>query len=613
MTDTTPIALNKLLPWAGNVRKTDSNKGIDELAASIAAHGLLQSLVVRKDKRGKYAVVAGQRRLLALKSLSEDETIDANRPIPCTIIAGDTNAAEISLAENVQREAMHPADEFEAFRELIDGGMPLADVAARFGVSEHVVKQRLKLAHVSPSLIAAYRAGEMTLEHVMAFTVTDDHALQERVWNEIPERRKHDAQVIRDILNADEVTADDRRVRFVTLAAYEASGGTVRRDLFSDGEDGIFIDDILLLESLVAKKLEITAEEVRAQGWKWVEIRSSYDYEEWSGHHRRFPEAAPLSPEQQEESDQLSAEADALAEMDDLDDEQQERFDTISERLAELQDTPDFWPPEILAIAGAIVTLGSDGEADIRYGYVKPEDMPADNACRNEGKKAKAARPPLPASLVESLTAHRSAALTAALMERPDVALAATVHALALRLFYGGASDSTALQITPKPVSLHRVDTSQAAGVIREAEEKWAERIPCNPDNLFAWCLAQDSETLLGLLAFCASRTVNAIVLKSDSPTDPRLQHAMQLGDAVQLDMTGWFTPTAANYFGKVSKTMTIEAMRDVLGATAPAWDGMKKSELAALAERKVAGTGWLPALLRASAPETTQPVETAA
>jgi ParB family chromosome partitioning protein len=61
MTDTTTIALNKLLPWAGNVRKTDADKGIGELAASIAAHGLLQSLVVRKDKRGKYAVVAGRR------------------------------------------------------------------------------------------------------------------------------------------------------------------------------------------------------------------------------------------------------------------------------------------------------------------------------------------------------------------------------------------------------------------------------------------------------------------------------------------------------------------------------------------------------------------------
>jgi len=87
MTNTTAIALNKLLAWQGNVRKTDPDKGIDELAASIAAHGLLQSLVVRKDKRGKFAVVAVQRRLLALKSLAESEMIDADRPIACIFSA----------------------------------------------------------------------------------------------------------------------------------------------------------------------------------------------------------------------------------------------------------------------------------------------------------------------------------------------------------------------------------------------------------------------------------------------------------------------------------------------------------------------------------------------
>lgn len=618
MTNTTAIALNKLLPWAGNVRKTAADKGISELAASIAAHGLLQSLVVRKDKRGKYAVVAGRRRLLALKSLVESEAIDADREIPCTIIATDTDASEISLAENVVREPMHPADEFEAFKALIDGGMPVADVAARFGVSENVVRQRLKLANVSPSLIAAYRAGEMTLEHVTAFAVTDDHAAQERVWNETPAWRRDDPQIIRDMLTADEVTADDRRVKFVTLAAYETAGGTIRRDLFSEGDDGVFIDDIALLESLVAKKLEATAEEIRAQGWKWVEIRSAFDYEEWSDCQHCYPESAPLSPEQQEEADALTAEADALAEIDELDDEQQARLEAINDRLDDLHNTTDFWPAETLAIAGAVVSLGSDGEADIHYGYVRPEDMPSDTSCRASTKKAKAGRPPLPASLVENLTTHRSAALTAALMERPDVALAATVHALASHLFYGGAGGSSALQITGRPVFFHRIEGTQLAKVIGDAGEIWADRIPCNPNDLFGWCLSQDADTLQGLLAFCVANTVNAVLLKTDSPAAPRFEHSKQLAEALKLDMTGWFTPTAANYFGKVSKTAIIEAMREALGATAPAWDGMKKAELAALAERKLAGTGWVPALLRVAPreqvtrPEQAQPVEVA-
>src|SRR5580693_1602904 len=107
MTETiTSIPLNKLVAWEGNVRKTDPDKGVDELAASIAAHGLLQSLVVRKDRRGKYAVVAGRRRLLALKSLAEAGTIEADRPLPCQLISDEADATEISLAENVQREPM---------------------------------------------------------------------------------------------------------------------------------------------------------------------------------------------------------------------------------------------------------------------------------------------------------------------------------------------------------------------------------------------------------------------------------------------------------------------------------------------------------------------------
>src|SRR5580698_6830943 len=229
MTNTTAIALNKLLAWQGNVRKTDPDKGIDELAASIAAHGLLQSLVVRKDKRGKFAVVAGQRRLLALKSLAESEMIDADRPIACTIINGKVDAAEISLAENVQREPMHPADEFDAFKGLIESGMPVADVAARFGVTEAVVQKRLKLANVSPALIDAYRNGDMKLQHVMAFAVTDDHAAQERVWNELSYWQKDDPEKVRDLLTEHEITADDRRVKFVTLDAYGQAGGTIRR------------------------------------------------------------------------------------------------------------------------------------------------------------------------------------------------------------------------------------------------------------------------------------------------------------------------------------------------------------------------------------------------
>jgi ParB family chromosome partitioning protein len=338
MTDTITIPLNKLLAWEGNVRQTEPDKNIGELAASIASHGLLQSLVVRKDKRGKYAVIAGQRRLLALQSLAEDGRIEEAKPIPCAVIDADADAEEISLAENVQREAMHPADEFEAFKALVDKGTPIADIAARFGVTETVVQKRLKLAKVSPVLIKAYRAGEMTLQHLMAFTVTDNHAMQERVWNEMPEWQKEDADAIYDVLTEDDITAKDRRVKFVGLEAYERAGGTIRRDLFSDNEDGVFIEDAVLLETLVAAKLESVADEIRKAGWKWVEIRSTFDQDIWSKYGRVHPTPPALSPEQQTELDHLQAEHEALWEIEENTEEEEDRIAELAARISELED-----------------------------------------------------------------------------------------------------------------------------------------------------------------------------------------------------------------------------------------------------------------------------------
>lgn len=612
MTDNTTIPLNKLLAWEGNVRKTDSDKGIDELAASITAHGLLQSLVVRKDKRGKYAVVAGRRRLLALKSLADAGTIETDMDIPCHVLDDGADATEISLAENVQREPMHPADEFEAFKALTDKGNPPADVAARFGVTESAVKQRLKLANVSPVLVDAYRDGEMTLQHVMAFTVTDDHDAQERAWKELPGYQKRDPDNIRRMLTEHEITAADRRVKFVTLKAYEKAGGTVRRDLFSEGNNGVFIDNAVLLESLVAKKLEKTAQKVRKEGWKWVETVSAFVHSDWMDFERCQPETLPLSPEEQQEFDALTAELEALEQVEEPMDEQQARSETIRERLDELEDRPGVWPPETLAIAGAVLALGSSGEPDIRYGFIKPEDIPETSAtdeaetAEHGDAAATAGRPPLPASLVEDLTAERSAAINAALLQRPDVALAAVVHAMALRLFYSGMRNhETALQLTAKVEYLDRIEGSPASKVIAEAGEVWTGLIPREPQSLFAWCLAQPQDTLLRLLAFCAAQTVNAVRTKADRTESSRLHYAGLLAESLQLDMNAWFTPTAANYFTRIGKANILENLAEVKGSVAPAWEKLKKPDLAALAEREVSGKGWLPELLRAPAAET--------
>lgn len=602
---TTTISLKKLIAWDGNVRKTDSDKAISELAASIAAHGLLQSLVVRKDKRGKYAVIAGRRRFLALTLLAENGDIPANAPVACTVLEDEADATEIGLAENVQREAMHPADEFEAFRALVDGGTPVADIAARFGVTDTVVQKRLKLARVSPKLIEAFRRGEMTLQHVMAFTVSDDHEAQERVWSRLPAWQKDDPSIIRDCLSQHEVTAADRRVRFVTLKAYEKAGGALRRDLFSDGEDGVFILDEALLESLVAKKLGRTANTIRKEGWRWVEIRASFDHEEWSECQRFHPEPSPLQPDAQAEYDALLAEREGLWDLEQPDDAQAERLNAVEERLAELDDREDVWSSETLAIAGAVVSLGHDGEADIHRGFVKPEDMPEETPREDDGADSVSSGeangvPALSAPLVESLTAHRSAALSAALLEHPEAALALLVERLAKPVFYNGRHEDGMLQIAPRVASLHRVEGSTAFAAIEAAREHWRSRLPADSEALLNWCFMQSIATLQGLLTFCVAQTVNAVLLKGERSTSPRMEQARTVAGLLNLDMAAWFTPTSANYFGRASKATIIGNLEEIKGATAPAWNAMKKAELASLAEREAVRVRWIPPMLRA-------------
>jgi ParB family chromosome partitioning protein len=297
------IPLTKLVPSPANVRKTGSGNGVAELAASIKAVGLLQNLAVRLAAKGKYEVVAGGRRLAALRLLAKEKEIPLKHLVACNVIDGD--ATEISLAENVIRIPMHPADQYEAFKAMADAGKGQEDIAARFGTSPQIVRQRLKLAAVSPRLIEAYRNDDMTLDHLMAFTVNDDHAAQEAAWFDQPQYNRSPSS-IRRFLTAAQVEADDPRVLFVTLDAYKAAGGGLIPDLFDEEHEGC-LTDAALLDRLVAGKPAATAEAVRGEGWKWVEIMPSLDYETRSRFGRLRPEQIPLSDEQQQELDSLVA------------------------------------------------------------------------------------------------------------------------------------------------------------------------------------------------------------------------------------------------------------------------------------------------------------------
>ncbi|RUT81135.1 ParB/Srx family N-terminal domain-containing protein, partial [Mesorhizobium sp. M7A.T.Ca.US.000.02.2.1] len=147
---TTTLPLSQLVVSPKNVRPKPGD--VTALAASIAAQGLLQNLVVSPTENGTYQVDAGGRRFAALTLLAEQGKLAADFPVPVIVISAE-DATAASLAENVQRENMNPVDELNAFKQLVDEGFTIDRVADTFGVTPLVVQRRLKLVAAAPELL----------------------------------------------------------------------------------------------------------------------------------------------------------------------------------------------------------------------------------------------------------------------------------------------------------------------------------------------------------------------------------------------------------------------------------------------------------------------------
>jgi ParB family chromosome partitioning protein len=263
------IPFNKLVLSQSNVRRIKAGVSIEELADDIARRTLLQSLTVRPvldasgAETGTFEIPAGGRRYRALELLVRQKRLARTAPIPC-IVRIEGIPEEDSLAENVQRAPLHPLDQFRAFLALREKGLGEEEIAASFFVSAQIVRQRLKLASVSPRLLDVYAEDGMTFDQLMAFTVNGDHARQELVWETVQRSHVREPHQIRRLLTEGAVRASDKRSQFVGITAYEAAGGIVLRDLFQP-DDGGWLQDPALLDRLVGEKLEHEAEVIRAE------------------------------------------------------------------------------------------------------------------------------------------------------------------------------------------------------------------------------------------------------------------------------------------------------------------------------------------------------------
>ncbi|VVE57737.1 chromosome partitioning protein ParB [Pandoraea horticolens] len=619
------VPLSQLLPRRSKRNaRTTPRQSIPELAASIARVGLLQNLIVILSADGEqYEVVAGDRRLTALKLLAKKKRIAADYEVPCLLVA-DASARTVSLAENVQREAMHPADQFAAFAALVKEGRPIEDIAADFGVSPLVVQRRLKLANVSPRLLADYRAGAATLEQLMALTITDDHAAQQAAFYGAPEWQRSPS-ALRERLTEREITATHPLVRFVGLDTYTRAGGGIRRDLFAEGDAGTYLTDAALLETLVRGKLDAQAEDVRAEGWAWVKAvphMSHADRQTFQNapRQRREPNAreARRIASLQNRLDKLDAE---LEEAYDAEDEDktgalEPRREQVAEELQAIEEGLRDYAPEVRAVAGAIVTIDRSGEAVMHRGLLREAEAKAlrtlerlrqgfagtEGADDNEGEDAEpvTVATSLSERLAQRLSAHRTAALQIEVARHPQVALAALVHGMVqtvlLENHYG--------HDLPLGVRLTVQDRlegmapdwpeSPAAVALRELQQIAGEALPQDSAELFAVLLAKPQDELVRLLAVCAASTVDVV-----TPRATQRQPGAELAQAVGLNMAAWWKPTAEGYFRHIAKPAILEAVSQYAPAHVTRLSKLKKTDIASEAERLADGTGWMPAVFQ--------------
>ena len=639
------IPFNKLVLSERNVRRVRAGVSLEELAEDIANRTLLQSLSVRacSERDGFYEVQAGGRRYRALELLIKQKRLNKTTPIPC-IVREDGILEEDSLAENVQRQALHPLDQFRAFQALRERGLSDEDIAARFFVTAQIVRQRLKLASVSPARLEIYAANEMSLDQLMAFTISNDHARQEQVWEAVKGSYNNAPYTIKRLLTENDVPAHDRRVRFVGIAAYEAEGGTVLRDLFSQNGDG-WLTDVALLERLVAAKLTAEAEAIKAEGWRWIQVAQDFPYGHASGLRRIYGEEPPLTDEQKTRYDAVQAELEEIEatwwadDADPMPDEVDQQTQSLQGELTAFNEL--VYEPADIARAGVFISVDGDGDLKVERGFVRPEDeapsaendgdtAEGDNFVRDHveivhvGADGRArqvdpaaalsgneppaededdALKPLSERLIMELTAHRTLALRDALANDPDIAFLAVLHSMALQTFYRYATNSC-LEITAKSSSFTAqgpdLKECQSAKGLENLHEQWGHRLPGEPELLWEFLCDFDTDSRMVLFAYCAALTVNA-VHEPWNKAQSRRHHADQLACAVSLDMAaaGW-KPTAGNYLGRVPKARILEAVTEAKGAgMAELIEGLKKGDMAEQAERLLADTNWLPEPLR--------------
>jgi ParB family chromosome partitioning protein len=656
------VKLAKLVLSPINVRQAGEDF-IEQLAADIAARGLIQNLIVTpaKKPRGTFAVIAGSRRFRALELLAQRGEVDAAvYDVPVLVLSGtDAALSETSLAENFQKLAMNPADECRAFQHFLGTGGDIDGVAKRFGITRRFVEGRLRLADLAEPIFTALAERRISLDLAKAYASTSSQERQLMVWQAYGNQAYQSADSIRRIIANETMKSSEPIARYIGEDAYVAAGGKVESDLFSD--DGDRWIDPGIAQTLAAAKLEAEAQRLgEEQGLAWVRpVAGTSTWEAARDLHRVHLPTLPLTLA---EAERLDVIADRLEEIEDGmqgiegdEDEAtyaalEEEHETLSDERQALHERPQILPDELKQKVGTFLLLNRDGttaldttyysETPIRVTAVEADTDEGDDAGSDgdDGERRPAATfhieegPASPARggasapvaaeaaapggkalsqvLYDQLAVQRRDVLAASILANPALALDYMLFAMIDgRVNMGSHSGTTIRAGNPQdPMLAKNVPATRARDYLAEAydglDASWCEGRDASSSGAatiarFEAFRALGDEAKTAWLAWIVAASFEA----KDGYTSRQNALQNRLATILDIDVATWWRPTAENFFDRVPKGALLSLLDEVGG---PALSGrhasQKKGEIAASCEKLFAGEAIVEAEVKAAA-----------
>ena len=577
------VPLSRLFPSRRNPRKVKpSREAHQRLVALIRSQGLLQPLVVRRLEGKRLEVVAGDRRLRALREIHRD---NGDPKIPCILRDVDTATADaMSLGENFGREAMHPLDEADAFAKLATSdGKDAHAIAAEFGVPEHYVRQRMKLATLAEPVKAAHREGKIDTATAEAFAaVPTDRQLE--VWKELNGNPRHAEHVRNIIANA---WIDSTNALFDLSTLPESS---ISRDLFGDR---VLIERQAFMEAQ-AKALEAQQHELTEQGWKEVVVGRREDVQD-----RLYAMDTPereFDEQTRRRLDKITARQDRLQQaaekIGDGDESKlqrlQQRYDALEAEEQELvKPAPEHFSEETKAAATSFLILDPDGRVHREYRVPRTRHQRAAGGNGHAGGGGAGddePKPPTSDELSDKQLAttftHQAVAVREALLKHT----AARKRLLALILHEKVRSEALAVRHDANGTTLHASSEGFRSPAFDRLREKRAKLDPLEKQHF-----VEDREAYEQLEKLQASKldtlidllVVECVTAHMQRPTDLVHHLAMEL----KVNVRDHWRPDAdwLSSFQKIQLGHLVVELKGPVHAPAPE---RKKSELVAMLDK---------------------------